>query len=211
MPQTVDPSATKGCLRSDDINHRVARCPKAAPGETVTSASQALEGRYHGAGQPDAGSENGARYAVGNIVCVDDVPLDTSSDVTIITRGVVDGTLSVKFNYEDAFGVVEPYKRLDYLASYKSDPALTTLMLRLKCTQFVRPYEGTAHKACRLKIYDESGSETPNNLEAEIAIGDVGFDVQRLDERDNIPVVCYMVANKEEPAVAALIMTLDFP
>ncbi|ETV64284.1 hypothetical protein H257_18806 [Aphanomyces astaci] len=92
-------------------------------------------------------------------------------------------------------------------------------------------------------MYHEGGREVTEHLEAQIAFGDGGFHVERLDEArcvdgqhqvlvkwlglddeesswepaanflDDIPVVFrkWAAANKEYPAVAALIKTLDFP
>ncbi|RLO01773.1 hypothetical protein DYB28_015168, partial [Aphanomyces astaci] len=36
LPRTVEPPAKKGCLKCGDMSHRVARCPKTAPGEAET-------------------------------------------------------------------------------------------------------------------------------------------------------------------------------
>ncbi|ETV71271.1 hypothetical protein H257_13409 [Aphanomyces astaci] len=112
----------------------------------------------------------------------------------------------------------------------------------METQQLVPPYEVTVHHACRLKMYHEGGREVTEDLEAQIAFGDGGFHVQRLDEArcvdgqhqvlvkwlglddeesswepaanllDDIPVVFrkWAAANKEDPAVAALIKTLDF-
>ncbi|ETV67425.1 hypothetical protein H257_16401 [Aphanomyces astaci] len=48
--------------------------------------------------------------------------------------------------------------------------------------QLVPPYEVTVHHACRLKMYHEGGIEVTEDLEAQIAFGDGGFHVERLDE-----------------------------
>ncbi|RLO08621.1 hypothetical protein DYB28_000668 [Aphanomyces astaci] len=109
--------------------------------------------------------------------------------------------------------------------------------------QLVPPYEVTVHHACRLKMYREDGREVTEDLEAQIAFGDGGFHVERLDEArcvngqhqglvnwlvlddeesswepaanllDDIRIVfrTWVAANKEDPAVAALIKQLDFP
>ncbi|ETV78291.1 hypothetical protein H257_07878 [Aphanomyces astaci] len=113
----------------------------------------------------------------------------------------------------------------------------------METQQLVPPYEVMAHHACRLKMYHEGGREVTEEIEAQIAFGDGGFHVERLDEArcvdgqdqvlvkwlglddeesswepganllDDIPVVFrkWAAANKEVPAVAALIKTLDFP
>ncbi|RLO10054.1 hypothetical protein DYB28_011967 [Aphanomyces astaci] len=52
----------------------------------------------------------------------------------------------------------------------------------METQQLVPPYEATVHHACRLKIYHEGGRDVTEDLEAQ-----------------------------EDPAVAALIKTLDFP
>ncbi|KAF0769347.1 hypothetical protein AaE_002701 [Aphanomyces astaci] len=36
VPKNAEPSAKKGCLKCGDMSHRVARCPKTAPGEAET-------------------------------------------------------------------------------------------------------------------------------------------------------------------------------
>ncbi|RLO10607.1 hypothetical protein DYB28_007697 [Aphanomyces astaci] len=36
VPKTAEPPAKKGCLKCGDMSHRVARCPKTAPGEAET-------------------------------------------------------------------------------------------------------------------------------------------------------------------------------
>ncbi|RQM30718.1 hypothetical protein B5M09_011726 [Aphanomyces astaci] len=109
----------------------------------------------------------------------------------------------------------------------------------METQKLVPPYEVTVHHACRLKMYHEGGREVTEDLEAQIAFGDDGFHVERLDEArcvddqhqwlgldeeesswepaanllDDIPVLFrkWAAANKEDPAVAALTKTLDFP
>ncbi|RHZ10378.1 hypothetical protein DYB31_010970 [Aphanomyces astaci] len=36
VPKTAEPPSKKGCLKCGDMSHRVARCPKTAPGEAET-------------------------------------------------------------------------------------------------------------------------------------------------------------------------------
>ncbi|RLO03195.1 hypothetical protein DYB28_013180 [Aphanomyces astaci] len=52
----------------------------------------------------------------------------------------------------------------------------------METQQLVPPYEVTVHHACRLKMYHEGGREVTDDLEAQIAFGDGGFHVERLDE-----------------------------
>ncbi|RLO03243.1 hypothetical protein DYB28_014014, partial [Aphanomyces astaci] len=52
----------------------------------------------------------------------------------------------------------------------------------METQQLVPPYEVTVHHACRLKMYHEGGREVTEDLEAQIAFGDGGFHVERLDE-----------------------------
>ncbi|RLN87899.1 hypothetical protein DYB28_012169, partial [Aphanomyces astaci] len=52
----------------------------------------------------------------------------------------------------------------------------------METQQLVPPYEITVHHACRLKMYHEGGREVTEDLEAQIAFGDGGFHVERLDE-----------------------------
>ncbi|KAF0735694.1 hypothetical protein AaE_009062, partial [Aphanomyces astaci] len=84
VPKNAEPPARKGCLKCGDMSHRVAKAKRC-------SASQALEGRHQGAGQPAAAPEDRARRALGEYRHdFDDVLLDSGSDVTVVTRGVMD-------------------------------------------------------------------------------------------------------------------------
>ncbi|KAF0714706.1 hypothetical protein AaE_011509, partial [Aphanomyces astaci] len=79
VPKNAEPPASKGCLKCGDMSHRVARCPKTAPSEAETLL----------AAQPQRQkTERGVLLE--NIVRVDDVLLDSGSDVTVVTRGVMD-------------------------------------------------------------------------------------------------------------------------
>ncbi|ETV69592.1 hypothetical protein H257_14731 [Aphanomyces astaci] len=140
------------------------------------------------------------------------------------------------------------------LALHWREPCQVTRVITdhvMETQQLVPPYEVTVHHACRLKMCHEVGREVTEDLEAQIAFGDGGFDVERLDDSsssspshftkfagryqvfvkwlglddeesswepasnllDDIPVVFrkWAAANKQDPAVAALIKTLDFP
>ncbi|ETV71603.1 hypothetical protein H257_13065 [Aphanomyces astaci] len=99
------------------------------------------------------------------------------------------------------------------LALYWRGPCQATRVITdhvMETQLLVSPYEVTAHPACRLKMYYEGDREVTEVLEAQIAFGDGRFHVERLDKA---PYVFrkWAEANKEDPAVAALIKTLDFP
>ncbi|RHZ08483.1 hypothetical protein DYB26_009527 [Aphanomyces astaci] len=93
VPKNAEPSAKKGCLKCGDMSHRVARCPKTAPseGETLLAAQvkRWKNGKKVLVNQPQRQkTERGVLLE--NIVRVDDVLLDSGSDVTVVTRGVMD-------------------------------------------------------------------------------------------------------------------------
>ncbi|RHZ29476.1 hypothetical protein DYB31_014147, partial [Aphanomyces astaci] len=81
------------CLKCGDMSHRVARCPKTAPGEAETLFAAQVKRWKDGikvlVNQPQRQkTERGVLLE--NIVRVDDVLLDSGSDVTVVTRGVMD-------------------------------------------------------------------------------------------------------------------------
>ncbi|ETV65133.1 hypothetical protein H257_18058 [Aphanomyces astaci] len=91
--QECRPFARKGCLKCGDMSHRVARCPKTAAGEAETLLAAQVK-RWKDCikvlvNQPQRQkTERGVLLE--NIVRVDDVLLDSGSDVTVVTRGVMD-------------------------------------------------------------------------------------------------------------------------
>ncbi|RHY90654.1 hypothetical protein DYB26_010038, partial [Aphanomyces astaci] len=92
VPKNAEPSAKKGCLKCGDMSHRVARCPKTA-GEAETLLAAQDKRRKDGVkvliNQPQRQkTERGVLLE--NIVRVDDVLLDSDSDVTVVTRDVMD-------------------------------------------------------------------------------------------------------------------------
>ncbi|RLO12208.1 hypothetical protein DYB28_003914, partial [Aphanomyces astaci] len=92
-PKNAEPPARKGCLKCGDMSHRVARCPKTAPGEAETLLAAQVKRWKDGikvlVNQPQRQkTERGVLLE--NIVRVDDVLLDSGSDVTVVTRGVMD-------------------------------------------------------------------------------------------------------------------------
>ncbi|RLO10095.1 hypothetical protein DYB28_010144, partial [Aphanomyces astaci] len=92
-PKNAEPSARKGCLKCGDMSHRVARCPKTAPGEAETLLAAQVKRWKDGikvlVNQPQRQkTERGVLLE--NIVRVDDVLLDSGSDVTVVTRGIMD-------------------------------------------------------------------------------------------------------------------------
>ncbi|RLO06124.1 hypothetical protein DYB28_002524, partial [Aphanomyces astaci] len=81
-PRMPEPSAKKGCLKCSDMSHRVARCPKTAPGEAETLLAAQVKRWKDGikvlVNQPQRQkTERG-------------VLLDSGLDVTVVTRGVMD-------------------------------------------------------------------------------------------------------------------------
>ncbi|RHY17339.1 hypothetical protein DYB25_005289 [Aphanomyces astaci] len=93
VPKNAEPPARKGCLKCGDMSHRVARCPKTAPGEAETLLAAQVKRWKDGikvlVNQPQRQkTERGVLLE--NIVRVDDVLLDSGSDVTVVTRGVMD-------------------------------------------------------------------------------------------------------------------------
>jgi hypothetical protein len=52
----------------------------------------------------------------------------------------------------------------------------------METQQLLPPFEISTHHACRLKMYHEGGREVTEDLEAQIAFGDGGFHVERLEE-----------------------------
>ncbi|KAH9108266.1 hypothetical protein LEN26_014132 [Aphanomyces euteiches] len=51
----------------------------------------------------------------------------------------------------------------------------------IEVQQLVPPFEVSLHHACRLKMYHEGGRDVTEDLKAQIAFGDGGFHVERLD------------------------------
>ncbi|RHZ07390.1 hypothetical protein DYB31_008840, partial [Aphanomyces astaci] len=91
--KNAEPAAKKGCMKCGDMSLRVARCPKTAPGEAETLLAAQVKRWKDGikvlVNQPQRQkTERGV--LVENIVRVDDVHLDSGSDVTVVTRGVMD-------------------------------------------------------------------------------------------------------------------------
>ncbi|RHZ06294.1 hypothetical protein DYB26_008559, partial [Aphanomyces astaci] len=97
------------------MSHRVARCPKTAPGEAETLLAAQVKRWKDGIKvlvNQTQRQKTERGVLLENIVRVDDVLLDSGSDVTIVTRGVMDAldaagvkvgtpvvmTRSVKFN-----------------------------------------------------------------------------------------------------------------
>ncbi|RLO03102.1 hypothetical protein DYB28_013292 [Aphanomyces astaci] len=93
VPKNAEPPARKGCLKCGDMSHRVARCPNTAPGKAETLLAAQVKRWKDGikvlVNQPQRQkTERGVLLE--NIVRVDDVLLDSGSDVTVVTRGVMD-------------------------------------------------------------------------------------------------------------------------
>ncbi|RLO06120.1 hypothetical protein DYB28_005801 [Aphanomyces astaci] len=77
VPKNAEPYAKKGCLKCGDMSHRVAQVKRWKDGMKVL------------VNQPQRQkTERGVMLE--NIVRVDDVLLDSGSDVTVVTRGVMD-------------------------------------------------------------------------------------------------------------------------
>ncbi|RHY94031.1 hypothetical protein DYB31_016790 [Aphanomyces astaci] len=132
VPKNAEPSAKKGCLKCGDMSHRVARCPKTA-GEAETLLAAQVKRRKDGVkvliNQPQRQkTERGVLLE--NIVRVDDVLLDSDSDVTVVTRDVMDAL--------DAAGVKvgTVSLRVPHLAyPYGSDakPVVMTRSVKFNC------------------------------------------------------------------------------
>ncbi|RHZ39879.1 hypothetical protein DYB26_015734 [Aphanomyces astaci] len=92
VAKTAEPPAKKGCLKCGDMSHRVARCPKTAPGEAETLLAAQVKRWMDGikglVNQPQPQMTERS-VLLENIVRVDDVLLDSGSDVTVVTRGVM--------------------------------------------------------------------------------------------------------------------------
>ncbi|RQM19612.1 hypothetical protein B5M09_011558 [Aphanomyces astaci] len=85
VPRTVEPPAKKGWLKCGDMRHCVAWCPKTSPGEAETLLAAQVKRSKDGikvlVNQPQRQkTERGVLLE--NIVRVDDVLLDSGSDVT---------------------------------------------------------------------------------------------------------------------------------
>ncbi|KAF0687533.1 Aste57867_20724 [Aphanomyces stellatus] len=86
-----------GCLKCGDMGHRVADCPKAAPGEAKRLLNAQLQKWRDGVtvlgGQPNyRPTERGA--TIEGLVRVENVLLDTGADVNVVSRGVMDALAS---------------------------------------------------------------------------------------------------------------------
>ncbi|RQM11206.1 hypothetical protein B5M09_013724, partial [Aphanomyces astaci] len=94
VPKNAEPSARKGCLMCGDMSHRVARCPKTALGEAETLLAAQVKLWKDGikvlVNQPQRQKTESGVQLLENVVRVDDVLLDSGSDVTVVTRGVMD-------------------------------------------------------------------------------------------------------------------------
>ncbi|RHY99646.1 hypothetical protein DYB31_015591, partial [Aphanomyces astaci] len=93
VPKSVERSTRKGCFKCGDMSHRVARCPKTAPGEAETLLTAQVSHWKVGikvmVNQPQRQKTERCGL-LENVVRVDDVLLDSGSDVTVVTRGVMD-------------------------------------------------------------------------------------------------------------------------
>ncbi|RQM28206.1 hypothetical protein B5M09_013088, partial [Aphanomyces astaci] len=92
VPKNAEPSAKKGCLKCGENESPCSAVPEDRAWRSrnvVGSASEGLEGRHQGVNQPQRQkTERGVMLE--NIVHVDDVLLDSGSDVIVVTRGVMD-------------------------------------------------------------------------------------------------------------------------
>ncbi|KAF0775785.1 hypothetical protein AaE_000516 [Aphanomyces astaci] len=91
----------------------------------------------------------------------------------------------------------------------------------MKTQQLVPPYEVTVHHACRLSIWqfhvERSDEARCVDHQHQVIVKWLGLEESSWEPTanllDDIPVVFrkWVAANKEDPAVTALINTLDFP
>ncbi|RHZ14148.1 hypothetical protein DYB26_011490, partial [Aphanomyces astaci] len=90
-----------------------------------------------------------------------------------------------RFSVGDFVLVESVVNRPTKLAMHWREPCQVTRVIAdymMISQQLVPPYDVTVHHACRLKMYHEGGREVTEDLEAQIAFGDGGFHVERLDE-----------------------------
>ncbi|CAK4847004.1 unnamed protein product, partial [Aphanomyces euteiches] len=91
--EDAKPKKKLGCLKCGDASHRVADCPKAAPGEAQKLLDAQLK-KWREAVQvlgdmPERRrTDRGAMVEA--LVRVDNVLLDTGADVNVVSRGVMD-------------------------------------------------------------------------------------------------------------------------
>ncbi|RLO03081.1 hypothetical protein DYB28_000806 [Aphanomyces astaci] len=98
VPKIAEPPARKGCLKCGDMSHR-----DAGEAETPLVAQRGV--------------------LLENIVHVDDVLLDYGSDVTVVTRGIMDAL--------DVTGVSVPHLAYPYGSDTK--PVVTTRSVKFNC------------------------------------------------------------------------------
>ncbi|RHY47325.1 hypothetical protein DYB34_010211 [Aphanomyces astaci] len=126
VPKTAEPPATKGCLKCGDMSHR-----DAGEAETplVAQVKRWKEGIKVLVNQPQR-QKTGRGVLLENIVRVDDVLLDYGSDVTVVTRGVMDAL--------DATGVKvgtvsHNVLHLAYPEGSDTKPVVTTRSVKFNC------------------------------------------------------------------------------
>jgi hypothetical protein len=98
-PDAADATKKKrlGCLKCGDENHKVADCPKAAPDEAerlLDAQIKRWKERIKVVGSQSGRRSTGRGATIEVAVRVKDVLLDTGSDVTIVSKGVLDALAS---------------------------------------------------------------------------------------------------------------------
>ncbi|RQM19356.1 hypothetical protein B5M09_008049 [Aphanomyces astaci] len=133
VPKNAEPSAKKGCLKCGDISHRVARCPKTAPGKAETLLAAQVKRWKDGikvlVNQPQR-QKTECGVLLENIVRVDDVLLDSGSDVTVVTRGVMDALDAARVKVG---AVSHSVPHLAYPYGSDDKPVVTTRSVKFNC------------------------------------------------------------------------------
>ncbi|ETV82810.1 hypothetical protein H257_04591 [Aphanomyces astaci] len=178
VPKNAEPSARKGCLKCGDMTHRVARCPKTAPGEAETSLAAQVKRWKDGikvlVNQPQRQkTERGVLLEY--IVRVVDVLLDSGSDVTVVTRGVM--------NALDAAGVKvgtvsHSVPHLAYPYGSDAKPVVMTRSVKFNCVTLDTTYGPLVLR--RLKAWVDDASTATELIVSRPVMDLLGFSVEDL-------------------------------
>ncbi|KAF0704187.1 hypothetical protein AaE_015065 [Aphanomyces astaci] len=92
VPETAEPAAKKGCLKCGDMSHRVARCPKLAPGEAETLLAAQVKCWKNGIKVlvNQSQRQKTPRRALGEHLPRGRCAFGLCSDLTVVMRGVMD-------------------------------------------------------------------------------------------------------------------------
>ncbi|RHZ18182.1 hypothetical protein DYB31_008409, partial [Aphanomyces astaci] len=157
VPKNAEPPARKGCLKCGDMSHRVARCPKTAPGEAETLLAAQVNRWKDGikvlVNQPQRQkTERGVLLE--NIVRVDDVLLDSGSDVTVdVTRGVMDALDAAGVKVET---VSHSVPHLAYPYGSDTKPVVMTRSVKFNCVTLDTTYGPLVLRGLKAWVDDAS-------------------------------------------------------